>query len=125
MAELHQTSVRSRPQAWDLSIRREAIPAPEGTHRVLATLIVGEESYRVFADLIVTAGNAHLRLHCFDTTNGDERGVERKINISLTQPEVVPLEPRLSGAGFVLSAGVRLDDAKAAAIFGRGRLPAT
>jgi hypothetical protein len=92
---------------------------------VLATLCVGEETYRVFADLHVIAEGAYLRLHRFDLPNGDDWLAERKINIPVVEPDIAPLEKRIGEVEYALSAPVWLDAAKAAAFFGRWGPPAT
>jgi hypothetical protein len=107
------------------SMSREVNPPPEGSHRVLATLVVGDESYRLFADLIVSAGTAHLRLHRFDLPNGDDWFVERKVSIPVTRAEVAPLEAKVNGTELELCTPVRLDEVRAAAFFGRWGPPST
>lgn len=92
---------------------------------VLATLCVGEETYRLFADLVVTAESAYLRLHRFDLPSGDDWLAERKVNIPVAEPDIVPLETKLGSVEFVLLAPVWLDEATARAFFGRSGPPAT
>ncbi len=86
---------------------------------------MGEETYRVFADLIVTAESAYLRLHRFDLPNGDDWFAERKINIPVAEPDIALLEQRLGEVEYSLSAPVWLDAVKAASFFGRWGPPAT
>jgi hypothetical protein len=95
---------------------RDAIP--DGEYKVLATLVAGERSYRIFADLLVESGDAVLELHRFDHISGDEWFVERKISLPLRDPEIVPLPTKLAGASFKLAEPVRLDEVKAAVVFG-------
>lgn len=119
-------SIQSLPSLPTESVR----PVGKGTpsdrkHAVLATLCVGEETYRLFADLIVTAESAYLRLHRFDLPSGDDWLAERKINIPVAEPDIVPLETKLGSADFVLSAPIWLDEATARALFGRWGPPAT
>jgi hypothetical protein len=110
---------RSRPASQSTPQQKE------GTYRVLATLVVGEESYRVFADMIVSAESAYLRLHRFDLPNGDDWFVERKFNIPVIQPDIVPLEKKLNDVEFILCFPVRLDETRAKAFFGRWGPPST
>jgi hypothetical protein len=98
---------------------------PDGTYRVLATITVGDESYRVFADLKVNDGNAYLRLHRFDLPNGDDWFVERKMSIPVLQTDIIPLDKKLNDVEFILTTPLRLDEARAKAFFGRWGPPAT
>ena len=99
--------------------------AAERKQAVLATLCIGEETYRVFADLVVTAGSAYLRLHRFDLPQGDDWLAERKINIPVAEPDTVPLETKLGQAEYMLSSPIWLDEATARVFFGRWGPPAT
>ena len=98
-------------------IGRERDSIPDGEYRVLATLIAGERSYRVFADLVMHSGDAELALHRFDHVTGDEWFVDRKVKLHLPHVELAPM-PNLNGASFRLSAPLRLDEVKAAVVFG-------
>ena len=98
---------------------------PDGTYRVLATLVAGAERYRVFADLSVNDGNAYLRLHRFDLPNGDDWLAERKMSIPVLKSDIKPLEKILGDVEYILTTPLPLDDARAAAFFGRCGPPAT
>lgn len=113
--------VAERPR----SVSEAATPRKEGTYRVLATLIVGMESYRVFADMIVSAESAYLRFHRFDLPNGDDWTAERKISVPVIQPDIAPLEKKLGDVEFILCFPVRLEEIKAKSIFGFWGPPAT
>jgi len=102
----------------------ERISIADGTHRVLATLECGARTYRVLADLIVTGQDAHLRLYRFELPSQDEWFAERKLNLSLSNPEIVPLTENIGDAEFVLREPVHLDDTDVAALFGEAGPPA-
>ncbi|MGH7956293.1 MAG: hypothetical protein ACREH8_04690 [Opitutaceae bacterium] len=104
-------------------IDAEKSSVADGTYRVLATLECGARSYRVFADLIASGGNAQLRIFRFELPGQNEWFAERKINIPISRPEIAPLPHKISGAEFVLCTPVRLDEAQGAAFFGEGGLP--
>ena len=105
-------------------VGREREQLADGDYRVLATLLYGERSYRVFADLCVENGSAELRLHRFDHVSGDEWFVERKVTLHVAQPELLPLPQKVNGTDFQLCAPLRLDETKAAVVFGPAGPPA-
>jgi hypothetical protein len=102
----------------------ETVSIAEGTYRVLATLEYGARTYRVLADLILTDQDARLRLYRFELPGQDEWFAERKLNLSLSNPEVVPLAENIGDAEFILQEPVHLDDTDAAAVFGETGPPA-
>ena len=83
------------------------------THQVLATLTMGDKTYRVLGDLRTRHGSAELRF------------AERKIVVPVAHPELARLEPPLKGVEFMLRAPIALDAATAAAVFGSAGPPAT
>jgi hypothetical protein len=97
---------------------RERGSPDEGTYRVLATLDWAGRIYRVFGDLNVGDGDAHLRLYRFELPQADEWYAERKVNITVPWPEIAPLKHKLNGAEFRLCTAVHLDATQAAALFG-------
>jgi hypothetical protein len=90
----------------------------EGSYRVLASLEFGASMYRVLADLIVTDQGAQLRLYRFELPGQDEWFSERKLNLTVPNPEIVPLVENIGDAEYVLREPVRLDGTDAAAVFG-------
>ena len=100
------------------------VPA-DGTYRVLATLDYRGSSYRVFADLNVDDGAAHLRVFRFEVPQQDEWFAERKINLPVVWTDLAPLEQEVNGAEFVLRAPVRIDEDTAIALFGPSGPPVT
>ncbi len=112
------------PAERSRTVGRERTPLSNGSYEVLATLEAGEQSYGVFAELIVDGGNAYLRMHRFDVPDGAEWLVERKVNVPVHWPEIEPLEPKAKGAEFRLRSPVPLDDESVAAVFGPAGPPA-
>lgn len=96
----------------------------DGTYRVLAMLIVGEKSYRILGDLLIDEGDAQLHFYRFDVSTHDEWFAERKLTMPVTRAEIEPVESNVRGAEFVLCSPVRLDQAKAVAVFGASGPPA-
>ena len=94
-----------------------------GTYRVLATLEHGSGTYRVLADLIVGDNEAQLRLFRFTLPRQDEWFSERKVNLLVSHPEIVPLVENIGDAEYVLRDPMRLDEVDAAAVFGEGGPP--
>ena len=93
--------------------------APEdGTYRVLASLVAGEKTYRVFGDLKVERGHAVLRFFRFEQPGQDEWFTERKVNLPVPRPEIARLEHPVADAKYVLCSPVRLDESKAESVFG-------
>ena len=93
------------------------LPA-DGVYRVLATLDIGVSSYRVFGELLVDGGHTELRIYRFEVPAQDAWFAERKINLPVAESEITPVEHKVQGVEFVLCTPVRLDDAKASAVFG-------
>jgi hypothetical protein len=95
----------------------------DGLYRVLATLIFGERSYRVLGDLLIDAGDAQLQFYRFDVSTQDEWFAERKLSVPVARTELAAIEQKVNGAEFVLCSPVRLDQAKAVAVFGNSGPP--
>ena len=95
-----------------------------GAYRVLATLIFGQKSYRVLGDLLIDDGEAQLQFYRFEVPTQDEWFAERKLSVPVARAEIAAIEHNVSGAEFVLCSPVRLDQAKAVAVFGASGPPA-
>jgi hypothetical protein len=96
----------------------------DGLYRVLATLIFGERSYRILADLLIDEGDAQLQFYRFDVSTQDEWFAERKLSVPVARTELAAIEQKVNGAEYVLCSPVRLDHAKAVAVFGNSGPPA-
>ena len=86
--------------------------------RVLATLLHGEESYRVFADLLVSGELIQLRLHRFDDAEADSPMAGRKVLIAIGSSRVQPISRNVIGVSHILIEPVRLDAETSSALFG-------
>jgi hypothetical protein len=107
------------------AIGLEPTVVQDGTYRVLASLVYGTRTYRVFGDLVARDGNAHLRCFRFELPSQDEWFAQRKISLPIATPEIVRLAHRISGAEFALCQPVHLDDAVASEFFGEAGPPVT
>ena len=87
--------------------------------RVLATLVYGEESYRVFADLIINHhSNNQLRVHRFDDHECDSPSARRQVLITVPSVAVRLVKGGITGVEHVLLEPVQLDRESSAALFG-------
>ena len=86
--------------------------------RVLATLSHGQETYRVFADLIVSGSLNQLRLHRFDDSDGDCATTDHQGLIVIPSSVVRAIDSGITGASHVLVETVHLDAQALNALFG-------